>query len=143
MKNEQALAAVAFVRTIRYIATSSRTTTITECRAAISALQIVTEEAEFVKQNVDADLTFLLSKLDNALTKIDQRDCPGVIHELAEFKDKVLRLASEEKIDHDDALRLETCANDCMACVEIHRASGYTQTELLSSNNIGYENKET
>jgi hypothetical protein len=59
----------------------------------------------------------LVGKLDSASAKLSQGKIEGALINLASFRDKVITLAAQDKLDPAEAETLTEGADDAIACV--------------------------
>jgi hypothetical protein len=91
---------------------------VAECEAKIEALRAATKSARFSGQNAAKDRAALLGKLDSASAKLGQGKFEDAIQSLTQFREKVVSLQSQGKIDPDDANALIAGADDAITCVQ-------------------------
>ena len=88
-----------------------------ECEAKIEALRRATAGVDSFS-NPEKDRTGLLGKLNSASAKLAQGKFEDAIQSLTQFREKVVSLRSQGKIDPDDANALIAGADDAIACVQ-------------------------
>jgi hypothetical protein len=76
-------------------------TTVSECRQMIADLSLATQGTEFFGRSAVRDEAALLAKLGEATTKLDQAKFPDAIQKLTDYRNKVLALAAQGKINTD------------------------------------------
>lgn len=117
LKKVETFAAVNFVRSLRLIESKNRTTRISMCKTAISALLMATEGVKIIGQDAEKDLAALIFKLDNALIRLEAKPSDA-IKELNVFQDKIRRLDAQGKINQEDSANLATCAYECIEYIK-------------------------
>ena len=100
------------------LAPAAAETTTADCQAQIAALRTATLNATFVGQNALKEQTGLVGKLDSAAAKLDQGKFADALQALTQFRDKVVALDAQGKIDPADSQVLIAGANDAIACVQ-------------------------
>jgi hypothetical protein len=96
----------------------ARAQTASECQPQITALRQATVSATFTGQNPAKDQAGLIGKLDSATTKVEQGKIADAVQALTQFRDKVVTLQAQGKIDSGDAAVLIAGADDAIACLE-------------------------
>jgi hypothetical protein len=96
----------------------ARAQTASECQPQITALRQTTVSATFTGQNPAKDQAGLIGKLDSATTKVEQGKIADAVQALTQFRDKVVTLQAQGKIDSGDAAVLIAGADDAIACLE-------------------------
>jgi hypothetical protein len=96
----------------------ARAQTASECQPQITALRQATVSATFTGQNPAKDQAGLIGKLDSATTKVEQGKIADAVQALTQFRDKVVTLQAQVKIDSGDAAVLIAGAEDAIACLE-------------------------
>jgi hypothetical protein len=91
--------------------------TVSDCQALITNLQTETQAATFTGQNADQDRAGLLGKLSDAQTKLSEGKFLDAAGKLTDYRDKVVSLSAEGKLDPTQAITLEAGADDAIACV--------------------------
>jgi hypothetical protein len=92
--------------------------TAVNCQPQITALREATMSATFTAQNPAKDQAGLIGKLDSATTKVEQGKIADAVQALTQFRDKVVTLQAQGKIDSGDAAVLIAGADDAIACLE-------------------------
>jgi hypothetical protein len=100
------------------IVVPARAQTASECQPQITALRRATVSATFTGQNPAKDQAGLIGKLDSATTKVEQGKIADAVQALTQFRDKVVTLQAQGKIDSGDAAVLIAGADDAIACLE-------------------------
>src|ERR687890_460339 len=98
-------------------ASPAQAETIGECQAKIDVLKVQTKDATFIGQNAEKNRIGLLTKLDNASSKLAEGKNADAIQKLTDFKTTVNSLAGGGKIAPADAQRLVSGADDAIACI--------------------------
>ena len=93
-------------------------TTVADCQALITTLQQETQAATFTGANADMDRAGLLGKLSDAQTKLSEGKFTDAVGKLTDFKNKVVTLSAQGKLDPTDAATLEAGADAAIACVQ-------------------------
>ena len=96
----------------------ARAQTAAECQPRISVLREATVSATFTGQNAAKDQAGLIAKLDSATSKLEQGKISDAVQALTQFRDKVVTLQAQGKIDAGDANTLIAGADDAIACLE-------------------------
>jgi hypothetical protein len=96
----------------------ARAQTASECQPQITALRQTTVSATFTGQNPAKDQAGLIGKLDSATTKVEQGKIADAVQALTQFRDKVVTLQAQGKIDSGDAAVLIVGADDAIAVLE-------------------------
>jgi hypothetical protein len=96
----------------------ARAQTASECQPQITALRQATVSATFTGQNPAKDQAGLIGKLDSATTKVEQGKIADAVQALTQFRDKVVTLQAQGKIDSGDAAVLIAGAENAIACLE-------------------------
>jgi hypothetical protein len=96
----------------------SRAQTASECQPRITALRQATVSATFTGQNAAKDQAGLIGKLDSVTTKVEQGKISDGVQALTQFRDKVVTLQAQGKIDAGDAALLIGGADDAIVCLE-------------------------
>lgn len=91
--------------------------TVADCQAQITTLQQETQAATFTGANADQDRAGLLGKLFDAQTKLSLGKFTDAAAKLTDFRDKVVTLSAQGKLDPTDAAVLEAGADAAIACV--------------------------
>ena len=100
-------------------ASPAQAQTAENCQVAIDALRLETaESADFTGKNADKDEAGLLDKLDSASEKLEQGKTEDAVRNLESFRDKVIDLADQGKLEREDADRLIAAANEAIACID-------------------------
>ena len=92
--------------------------TASECQPQITALRETTLSATFTGQNAAKDQAGLIGKLDSATAKVEQGKISDVVQVLTQFRDKVVTLQAQGKIDAGNAEILIAGADDAIICLE-------------------------
>jgi hypothetical protein len=100
------------------VVVQARAQTASECQPQITALRQATVSATFTGQNPAKDQAGLIGKLDSATTKVEQGKIADAVQALTQFRDKVVTLQAQGKIDSGDAAVLIVGADDAIACLE-------------------------
>jgi hypothetical protein len=100
------------------VVVQARAQTASECQPQITALRQATVSATFTGQNPAKDQAGLIGKLDSATTKVEQGKIADAVQALTQFRDKVVTLQAQGKIDSGDAAVLIAGAEDAIACLE-------------------------
>jgi soluble cytochrome b562 len=100
------------------VAVPARAQTASECQPQITALRQATVSATFTGQNPAKDQAGLIGKLDSATTKVEQGKIADAVQALTQFRDKVVTLQAQGKIDSGDAAVLIAGADDAIVCLE-------------------------
>jgi hypothetical protein len=98
-------------------ASPAQAETVGECQAKIDVLRGQTENATFLGQNAEKNRLGLVTKLDNASSKLAEGKNADAIQKLTNFRDTVAALNTQGKIDPEDANTLILGANDAIACI--------------------------
>ena len=104
-----ALAAVA--------ATPASASTVAECQAIIDTLAGQTQAAPFTGRRAAADRDGLLGKLADAGEKLGQAKPADAITKLTQYRDKVVTLSGEGKLDPAAAATLAAGADETIVCL--------------------------
>jgi soluble cytochrome b562 len=96
----------------------ARAQTASECQPQITALRQATVSATFTGQNPAKDQAGLIGQLDSATTKVEQGKIADAVQALTQFRDKVVTLQAQGKIDSGDAAVLIAGADDAIVCLE-------------------------
>lgn len=91
--------------------------TVDDCQAKITTLQQETQDATFLGANADRDREGLLNKLADAQAKLSEGKFADAAAKLTDFRDKVVTLSAQGKLDPNDAALLQAGADDAIACV--------------------------
>ena len=91
--------------------------TVDDCQLKIANLRTATADATFIGKNAEKDEAGLLGKLDSASAKLGEGKNADAIQSLNDFRDKVIMLNEQGKIDPDDAAALIAGADDAIACI--------------------------
>ena len=92
--------------------------TASKCQLQITALREATLSATFTGQNAPKDQVGLIGKLDSASTKLQQGKISETVQVLTQFRDKVVTLQAQGKIDARNAAILIAGADDAIICLE-------------------------
>ena len=92
--------------------------TVADCQALITTLQQETQAATFTGANADMDRAGLLGKLSDAQAKLSEGKFTDAVGKLTDFKNKVVTLSAQGKLDPTDAATLEAGADAAIACVQ-------------------------
>ena len=98
-----AIAAALCMLCLSLLAPAVRATTVTECMGMIDSLYALTDGTHFLGQNAAKDESGLLGKLLEAKMKLNQAKFPDAIGKLTDYRNKVMSLASQRKINTDPA----------------------------------------
>src|SRR5215203_2496347 len=88
-----------------------------DCQLKIANLRTATADATFLGKNAEKDEAGLIGKLDSASAKLGEGKNADAIQSLNDFRDKVIMLNEQGKIDPDDAAALIAGADDAIACI--------------------------
>jgi hypothetical protein len=99
-------------------ASPAQAQTAENCQGTIDALKLETDEsADFTGKSADKDRLGLLDKLDSASEKLEQGKTEDAVRNLESFRDKVIDLANQGKLEREDADRLIAAASAAIACI--------------------------
>ena len=97
--------------------TASAQTVDGQCQVEIANLRTATADATFIGKNAEKDEAGLIGKLDSASAKLGEGKNADAIQSLNDFRDKVIMLNAQGKIDPEDAAALIAGADDAIACI--------------------------
>ena len=83
----------------------------------LADLRAATADATFIGKNAAKDEAGLIGKLDSASAKLGEGKNADAIQSLNDFRDKVIMLNAQGKIDPEDAAALIAGADDAIACI--------------------------